>query len=148
MILVGVHSTMLSDVTAFDSSYSTTMVRFFLETSLKSFTESLSTLNSTGFSEHQEMDLSGFLQQHLGVRRRNRAESVVLTIVYAVIFLTGLTGNVCTAVVVVRKESMRTSTNFYLCSLATSDIATLIIGKSRNNPLVTCSYASMYQNII
>lgn len=100
----------------------------FLETySLEKFTETPS--NSSDFSEYHQLDLSGFLQQHLGIRHRNRAESIVLTIVYAVIFLTGLTGNVCTAVVIVRKASMRTSTNFYLCSLATSDIATLIIGK-------------------
>ncbi|CAG9785486.1 unnamed protein product [Diatraea saccharalis] len=51
-----------------------------------------------------------------------------ITIVYSVIFITGLIGNVLTCLVIVRNKSMRTATNYYLFSLAISDLLLLVSG--------------------
>jgi len=81
-----------------------------------------SLLNST------EFDLDGFLESHLGSRSRDLLGSLSLTIVYGVIFVTGLLGNACTCVVIATTGYLHTATNFYLFSLAVSDLLTLIIG--------------------
>ncbi|XP_047019500.1 pyrokinin-1 receptor-like isoform X1 [Helicoverpa zea] len=51
-----------------------------------------------------------------------------VTIVYALIFITGLLGNIFTCLVIVRNKSMHTATNYYLFSLAISDLLLLISG--------------------
>ncbi|XP_048480295.1 pyrokinin-1 receptor isoform X1 [Plutella xylostella] len=53
---------------------------------------------------------------------------VSMTVVYAVIFVSGLLGNASTCVVIARNRSMHTATNFYLFSLAVSDLLLLICG--------------------
>lgn len=55
-------------------------------------------------------------------------KAIVMTLVYATIFLTGIVGNVCTCVVISRNRPMHTATNFYLFSLAISDLLLLILG--------------------
>lgn len=71
----------------------------------------------------------GYLIDHLGWRHRNRLESICLTIVYGVVLVTGIIGNVATCVVIATNGSMRTATNYYLFSLAVSDALTLVFGK-------------------
>lgn len=53
---------------------------------------------------------------------------VPITIIYVIIFLTGLIGNVSTCIVIARNKSMHTATNYYLFSLAISDLLLLISG--------------------
>lgn len=53
---------------------------------------------------------------------------VPLTCVYAVILVTGLVGNVSTCVVIARNKHMHTPTNYYLFSLAVSDLLLLVLG--------------------
>lgn len=53
---------------------------------------------------------------------------VPLTVVYCIIFITGVVGNVSTCVVIARNKHMHTATNYYLFSLAVSDILLLISG--------------------
>ncbi|XP_064477286.1 pyrokinin-1 receptor-like [Ornithodoros turicata] len=53
---------------------------------------------------------------------------VTMTIVYALILVTGVTGNVCTCIVIARNRYMHTATNFYLFSLAISDLLLLLLG--------------------
>ena len=76
------------------------------------------------------MSEQALLESKLGPQYRGLAETWVLTTVYSLIFLTGIAGNVCTCVVIYKNRSMHTATNFYLLSLATSDMLTLIFGKS------------------
>ncbi|CAI2347231.1 unnamed protein product [Caenorhabditis sp. 36 PRJEB53466] len=49
-------------------------------------------------------------------------------IIYATVFLLGLFGNTCTCIVIVANKSMHNPTNYYLFSLAISDIIALILG--------------------
>ena len=75
------------------------------------------------------VDVGAYLELNLGRRYRNVGESVALVSVYCVIFLTGVAGNVCTCVVIVRNKRMHTATNYYLFSLAVSDLLTLLLGQ-------------------
>ncbi len=69
------------------------------------------------------------LARLLGPRYRSTAESAVLITVYCLIFLTGVVGNVSTCIVIIRNSYMHSATNYYLFSLAISDVLTLILGK-------------------
>ncbi|XP_068632489.1 pyrokinin-1 receptor-like [Battus philenor] len=51
-----------------------------------------------------------------------------ITITYTIIFITGVIGNILTCTVIVRNKSLRTATNYYLISLAISDLLLLISG--------------------
>ena len=53
---------------------------------------------------------------------------VPITISYALIFITGLVGNVVTCIVIARNKHMHTATNYYLFSLAVSDLLLLVSG--------------------
>lgn len=53
---------------------------------------------------------------------------VPITIIYAAIFLTGIIGNISTCVVIARNKHMHTATNYYLFSLAISDLLLLVSG--------------------
>ncbi|KAE8751767.1 hypothetical protein FOCC_FOCC001616, partial [Frankliniella occidentalis] len=51
-----------------------------------------------------------------------------LSVLYVVIFVFGVLGNISTCIVIGRNRQMRTATNFYLFSLACSDLLLLISG--------------------
>ncbi|XP_046735582.1 pyrokinin-1 receptor-like [Diprion similis] len=53
---------------------------------------------------------------------------IPITIIYVTIFLTGVVGNISTCVVIARNKSMHTATNYYLFSLAISDLLLLVSG--------------------
>ncbi|XP_034934975.1 pyrokinin-1 receptor-like [Chelonus insularis] len=66
---------------------------------------------------------------NITLARRDALYIVIpITIIYAIIFLTGLIGNVSTCVVIARNRSMHTATNYYLFSLALSDLLLLVSG--------------------
>lgn len=54
---------------------------------------------------------------------------VVLSVVYVIIFITGLLGNIVTCIVISKNRSMHTAVNYYLFSLAISDLLLLISGE-------------------
>ncbi|KAG0729769.1 Pyrokinin-1 receptor [Chionoecetes opilio] len=56
------------------------------------------------------------------------AMTVVMTVIYILITVTGVLGNVATCVVIVRNRIMHTATNYYLFSLAISDLLLLAFG--------------------
>ena len=53
--------------------------------------------------------------------------------------MSGVTGNIAVCLVIVKNKSMHTATNYYLFSLACSDLMMLVLGKSRGYPLSTCA---------
>ncbi|KAG9343394.1 hypothetical protein JZ751_014375 [Albula glossodonta] len=67
-----------------------------------------------------------YLLMHLGPRRSPIFLPVCIT--YLVIFLVGAMGNALTCTVIVRNKVMRTPTNYYLFSLAVSDLLVLLLG--------------------
>ena len=80
------------------------------------------------------------LEQLLGPRRFELYKVVPITVIYAIIFVTGVVGNVCTAVVICRNKYMHTATNYYLCNLVLSDLLVLALGL----PVETYSFWSAY----
>jgi len=80
-------------------------------------------------SDTVPFDVTGFLAGILGCRHRGLGESVALSAIYCVVLVTGVVGNVATCVVVVRNKYMHTATNYYLVSLAVSDMLVLAFGR-------------------
>ncbi|KAJ0172617.1 hypothetical protein K1T71_011756 [Dendrolimus kikuchii] len=64
----------------------------------------------------------------MGAKQLPLNEILPLTIVLVVIFLTGVVGNVCVCVVIVKHPGLHTATNYYLFSLAVSDLLLLLFG--------------------
>lgn len=61
--------------------------------------------------------------------RRDPLEIVIpITVVYCLIFITGVIGNISTCIVIYKNKSMHTATNYYLFSLAISDFVLLLSG--------------------
>ncbi|XP_064618343.1 LOW QUALITY PROTEIN: pyrokinin-1 receptor-like [Liolophura sinensis] len=74
----------------------------------------------------QFVDIEKLLSDSLGERRRDLPSAVVLTVVYSLVFITGTIGNVCTCVVIAKNSYMHTTTNYYLFSLAVSDLLMIL----------------------
>ena len=64
----------------------------------------------------------------LGPRRQELYKVIPVTVVYCIIFITGIVGNVCTCIVIARNKYMQTATNYYLFNLAVADLLVLILG--------------------
>ncbi|XP_071764167.1 neuromedin-U receptor 1 [Centroberyx gerrardi] len=67
-----------------------------------------------------------YLEKYLGPRRSSVFLPVCLT--YLLIFMVGAVGNVLTCTVIARNKVMWTPTNYYLFSLAVSDLLVLLLG--------------------
>lgn len=65
----------------------------------------------------------------MGPQRLPLQEIVPISVVLVVIFLTGVAGNAAVCVVIVRQPAMHTATNYYLFSLALSDLLLLLFGE-------------------
>ncbi|XP_065360714.1 pyrokinin-1 receptor [Calliphora vicina] len=66
--------------------------------------------------------------QPINVEPKRDSLTVVipLTIIYVLIFITGVIGNISTCIVIKKNRSMHTATNYYLFSLAISDFLLLL----------------------
>ena len=90
--------------------------------------------DSTEFHESQNdsadvnFDELQYLSMHLGPQRQPMKTLVPLTIVYVVMSITGIFGNLSVCCVILRIPSMRSATNYYLFSLAVSDLLILLLG--------------------
>ncbi|XP_013773450.2 pyrokinin-1 receptor-like [Limulus polyphemus] len=65
---------------------------------------------------------------NFGPKRDPLSTVIPMTLIYAVILLSGMVGNICTCVVIARNNYMHTATNYYLFSLAVSDLLLLLLG--------------------
>lgn len=104
-------------------------MEFSLQTSLSSVSELLhnssAPQNTTGnYTAGQVTEVN--LVEILGPKRSPVFFPV--SSIYLFIFLTGLSGNLLTCVVIARHKKMRNPTNLYLVSLALSDLLVLLFG--------------------
>lgn len=76
-------------------------------------------------SEEEELKLLNFPP-----KREDLSTAIPLTVIFALLLVTGCVGNLCTAIVIARPKNkyMHTATNYYLFSLAMSDFLFLILG--------------------
>lgn len=81
----------------------------------------------THWSLMDSTDVQKYVKAILGPKQKDDCY-VILTIVYVIMFLTGLVGNVLTCVVIVKNAFMHTVTNSYLISLASADLLILVLG--------------------
>jgi hypothetical protein len=86
--------------------------------------------NDSRFDFENE-SMEAYLVRMLGPKRLPLAVVLPITVIYVTIFVTGVVGNVAVCVVIARTKSMRTATNFYLFSLAVSDLTLLLLGEWR-----------------
>lgn len=84
----------------------------------------------------------------LAVPRRDPLYIVIpMTIIYSLIFITGVIGNVVTFVVIVRNKYMHTATNYYLFSLAISDLLLLVSGLPQEMVSIWCKYPYLFGEV-
>jgi len=70
-----------------------------------------------------------FLLAALGPQQMdNRALLLLVTIFYAVVFVTGLVGNLSVCLVITRSRSLHSAMNYYLVSLAVADLTIILLG--------------------
>ena len=78
---------------------------------------------------YQYDDAATFLQNTVGPKYLPLQVVLPITIVYVIIFVTGVVGNVSVCLVIIRNPGLQTATNYYLFSLAVSDLAVLVLGE-------------------
>lgn len=83
----------------------------------------------------------------MGPRRLPLTRIVPITAFLLLICFTGVVGNVAVCVVIVRHPAMRTDTNYYLFSLALSDLLLLLFGECfwSNDSVLVYTSASLYR---
>ncbi|XP_063991336.1 neuropeptides capa receptor-like [Diachasmimorpha longicaudata] len=69
-----------------------------------------------------------YLQLQLGPKHLPLQLVIPITVIYVFIFVMGIFGNVVTCWVILRNPIMQTATNYYLFSLAVSDVMLLVLG--------------------
>ncbi|GFR28065.1 g_PROTEIN_RECEP_F1_2 domain-containing protein [Trichonephila clavata] len=75
----------------------------------------------------EALDVDAYILARLGPKTMPLNWLIPMTTVYAIIFLTGIVGNVCTCIVISRNQYMQTATNCYLFNLAIADMLTLLL---------------------
>ncbi|XP_046737980.1 neuropeptides capa receptor-like [Diprion similis] len=81
-----------------------------------------------GNSSEYNYTESEYLERMLGPKHLSIRIVLPVTFVYVLIFVTGVFGNVATCFVIIRNPVMKTATNYYLFSLAVSDLTLLLLG--------------------
>lgn len=125
-------------------NYSTDLNEFIQKT-MKFLNESST---SPSASSDEELYGGGFGENMMkpsdGISKFNVANSkailIMLTVIYVIIFFTGVLGNVVTCIVIARNRGMHTAVNYYLFSLAVSDLLLLLSGKIQDAWLFTFSH--------
>ncbi|XP_055607936.1 uncharacterized protein LOC129755453 [Uranotaenia lowii] len=70
-----------------------------------------------------------------------------ITIIYVLIFVTGVIGNISTCIVISKNKSMHTATNYYLFSLAISDFLLLISGVPQEIYFIWSKYPYIFGEV-
>ncbi|KAF5305013.1 hypothetical protein FQR65_LT07804 [Abscondita terminalis] len=86
----------------------------------ESFSENYTNVNNSTFANTNKSSTESLLYPITLV--------IPITVIYVIIFITGLVGNVSTCIVISRSKSLHTATNYYLFSLAISDLLLLVSG--------------------
>ncbi|XP_078032483.1 pyrokinin-1 receptor [Augochlora pura] len=99
--------------------------------------------NGTG--SHDDDFSKGDQNQLNSQARRDPLYIVVpVILIYVTIFVTGTIGNISTCIVIARNKLMHTATNYYLFSLAVSDLLLLVSGLPPEIYMVWCKYPYIF----
>ncbi|XP_077268783.1 pyrokinin-1 receptor [Temnothorax americanus] len=113
-------------------------------TYLKAIYDDIPESSSEHYFNDTYTDVLGSTDLSPGSYRDSLYVVIPVTIIYAAIFLTGIIGNVSTCIVIARNKSMHTATNYYLFSLAVSDLLLLVSGLPAEMYLVWCKYPYIF----
>ncbi|KAK9871122.1 hypothetical protein WA026_011406 [Henosepilachna vigintioctopunctata] len=80
----------------------------------------------------------------LGPQRDPLYIVIPVIVIYVIIFITGVVGNISTCIVISRNKSMHTATNYYLFNLAVSDLLLLISGLPQEIYLIWSRYPYIF----
>lgn len=72
---------------------------------------------------------------------------VPVTVIYTLIFVTGVVGNVVTCIVISKNKYMHTATNYYLFSLAISDLLLLVTGLPQEMVSIWYNYPYLFGEV-
>jgi uncharacterized membrane protein len=86
-------------------------------------------MNSSEAAATTNLTLKEYLESQLGVQTLPLPVVVPLTVLFVLISITGIVGNFMVCMVIAKHPSMHTATNYYLFSLAVSDITILVFGE-------------------
>ncbi|KAK3089287.1 hypothetical protein FSP39_002369 [Pinctada imbricata] len=75
-----------------------------------------------------DFEVWSYLENEMYPRHDKLSIVVAITIVYSLLFATGIVGNVCTCIVIAKNKFMHTATNYYLFNLACADLLLLTTG--------------------
>ena len=111
---------------------------FNLSSSSTSTTTTTIDTNSIYFANSSDLELA------IGPARDSSYIVILMTIVYVAILITGVSGNLITCLVIARKRYLHTATNYYLFSLAVSDLLLLILGLPHDLVLLWQKYPYVF----
>lgn len=107
--------------------------------------ENLSQLNCEScYHNHTTSTILKEASYSMVTRRDSLYIVIPVTIIYVSIFISGTIGNISTCIVIARNKSMHTATNYYLFSLAVSDLLLLISGLPVEIYLVWYKYSYIF----
>lgn len=98
--------------------------------------------NGSWLNDSGSFDSKSFVIAYLGKQKGDTGLVVALTVVYMVVYLSGVLGNSLTFLVIYKNAYMRTVTNWYLMSLALSDLLTISVGEYTVCNIYVCKFPS------
>ena len=85
-----------------------------------------------------------YLETKLGPRREALYKVIIITIIYCIVFVVGIMGNVSTCIVIARNRFMQTATNIYLFNLAVSDLLIVVLGLPQETYIYWSAYPYVF----
>jgi hypothetical protein len=100
----------------------------YMDTSL-AYISSLSEVSATSQTDSTNQTREETLEMLMGPRKKTLTFVLIMGSVYFLILFCGIIGNMCTCLVIILNAHMHTNTNYYLFSLAVSDLFALLSGE-------------------
>lgn len=102
----------------------------------------IATSYNYSYEHAQNVSLQHFFD--LGPPRDSLEIVIPVTIIYTLIFVSGVIGNISTCIVIKKNRSMHTATNYYLFSLAISDFLLLLSGVPQEMYFIWSKYPYVF----
>ena len=112
----------------YNSDYLSVILQQLNNTGYHNYTHDLVKFHEWMQHRSRPMDVWEYLEATNGPRRGPLWAVITVTCIYGFIFLSGIFGNVCTCIVIMKNKYMHTATNYYLFNLAIADLLLLLSG--------------------
>lgn len=117
-----------------------------LNSSINLLNNTFSNAIATSFNYSYEQAENASLQHFFDLGPTHDSLEIVIpvTIIYSLIFVSGVIGNISTCIVIKKNRSMHTATNYYLFSLAISDFLLLLSGVPQEMYFIWSKYPYVF----